>query len=303
MQPKHLLTGEEFTSAEISTLLTTALMLKKERLPEQSSQALSGYHLALLFDKPSLRTRFSFTVAMRELGGDVVESLDGTRKIETPEDQAGVLSGYCHGIMYRTHDDATLTRMSTKSKVPIINGLSALHHPCQIFSDFLTLVENFGCLQGLNLCYIGDGNNILHSFLLNAPQMGINIRYCCPKERSPDATILAKSLQKLKMGTGSIEAFSTPEEAVATSHVVYTDVWTSMGFANQDDLFAGFQITEELMEKAASNAIFMHCLPMNRGKEVSETLPDQPCSVIYQQSENRLHMQKALLLYLLKNEV
>ncbi len=298
---KHILTGEELSKHEIQALLSKALILKTKRAKKKMTNELSGYHLALIFNKPSLRTRFSFAVAIRELGGDVIESVESTRKVETPEDQASVLNGYCHAIMVRTHEDSIIERMSQTAKVPIINGLSALHHPCQILSDMLTLLEVFTSLRGLTLCYIGDGNNILHSLLLLAPQMGINIHYCCPNTKEPDQTILDKSKAKLHSESGKIRAFASPKEAVLNAHAVYTDVWTSMGFEdeNKDDLFNGFQVNEELMKHALPNAIFMHCLPMERGKEVSETLPDQSCSVIFQQSENRLHMQKALLLYLL----
>jgi ornithine carbamoyltransferase len=299
---KHLLTGEEFSPQHIEKILLHALTLKKERMLKQCKPELAGCHLALIFDKPSLRTRFSFAAAMRELGGDVIESVGTTRKAETPEDQARVLSGYCHAIMVRTHADTILERMSQVSSAPIINGLSNLHHPCQIFADLLTLLEVFDSLQGLTLSYIGDGNNILHSLLLLAPQMGINVHYCCPQTRGPDEIILKKSLAAVSEKTGKIQVFSKPELAVHQSHAIYTDVWASMGFEDKsaDHLFAGFQVNEQLMQHANPQAVFMHCLPMERGKEVSETLPDQPCSVIFQQSENRLHVQKALLLDLLK---
>lgn len=300
-QYKHILTGEELTAEEISRILNEGLMLKKQRNLNLLNSALKGQHLALLFDKPSLRTRFSFTVAMRELGGDVIESVEHTRKKETPEDQAGVLSGYCHGIMIRTHQDSMIKRMAVASKIPVINGLSDLHHPCQILADLLTLQEVFGSLKNLTLCYIGDGNNILHSLLLMAPKMGVNIHYCCPVSREPDKIILSESLKYLNNSTGQIKSFDQPELAAAHTQAVYTDVWTSMGFENQsaEHLFEGFQVNEKLMEKADPHAIFMHCLPMERGKEVSESLVNHPCSVIFQQSENRLHVQKALLLYLL----
>jgi ornithine carbamoyltransferase len=295
----HLLTGEELSSSQILALLQQADILKKERLLRVLRQNLKGHHLALIFDKPSLRTRFSFTIAMRELGGDVIESIEGTRKQETPEDQAKVLSGYCHGIMIRTHQDEVLKKMSVASKIPVINGLSNLHHPCQILADLLTLYEVFGSLKGLTLSYIGDGNNILHSLLLLAPQMGIRIQYCCPLNRQPKETIVAQSM--VHQPQGSIQSFDLPQAAVEGAHAVYTDVWTSMGFEAEkaEHLFAGYQINEDLMQYALPEAVFMHCLPMERGKEVSNTLPDQSCSVIFQQSENRLHIQKALLLYLL----
>jgi ornithine carbamoyltransferase len=304
VKPKHLLTGAELSMCQIKGLLGTARILKQQRKKNILQNTLAGLSLALLFDKPSLRTRFSFTIAMRELGGDVIESVESTRKKETPEDYARVLSGYCHGLMVRTHEDIVLERMRKTAEVPIINGLSDLHHPCQILGDLLTLQEVFGNLFGLTLCYIGDGNNILHSLLLLAPQMGVNVHYCCPINRGPNASILMKSIESTSENTGKICSFSQPKLAVEKSHAVYTDVWASMGFEKTTDEknFIGFQVNESLMQFARSNAIFMHCLPMERGKEVSESLPDQSCSVIFQQSENRLHIQKALLLFFLAGE-
>ncbi len=298
---KHLITGEELSPEQITQLLQVATALKQDRSSALMRHDLKGRHLALLFDKPSLRTRFSFTIAMRELGGDVVESTENSRKSETPEDQARVLSGYCHAIMVRTHAHSILEKMRDVSKIPIINGLSNEHHPCQILSDLLTLQETFGSLTGLILSYVGDGNNILHSLLSLMPAMGIHIHYCCPEERQPNSKILASSLHRAQCSSARIKKFSTPEAAVSGANIIYTDVWTSMGFENQHEehLFNGFQINAALMAHAHPQTIFMHCLPMERGKEVSMDLPDQPCSVIFQQSENRLHMQKALLLYLL----
>ncbi len=301
MNTKHFLTGKELTAQQTLALLQHALLLKKQRAAGELTPHLPGQHLALLFDKPSLRTRFSFTVAMRELGGDVVESITDTRKAEEPEDQARVLAGYCKAIMVRTHEDSYLERMTEVANIPVINGLSDLHHPCQILADLLTLLEIFKKLKGLTLTYIGDGNNILHSLLLMAPQLGVNVHYCCPKTREPNAAILMQAKSQLNTTTGNIYSFDTPIDGVKNAQAVYTDVWTSMGFESSasEHLFDGLQVNEALMSNADPRAVFMHCLPMVRGKEVSETLADQPCSVIFQQSENRLHAQKALLLYLL----
>lgn len=301
---QHVLTGTEFTGSQIQFLLDLAQTLKKERAQKQLRTTLRGQSLALLFDKLSLRTRFSFTIAMRELGGDAIESFDSTRKFEEPEDHARVLSGYCHAIMIRTHHDSILERMAQTASVPLINGLSDLHHPCQILADLLTLQEKFESVVGKTVCYIGDGNNILHSLLLMAPKIGVNIHYCCPVERSPDPAILAQSLAQLSQTNAKIAAFPEPQMAVVNADAVYTDVWTSMGFedAAAEHLFVGYQVNERLMQQANVDAIFMHCLPMIRGKEVSETLPDSPSSVIFQQSENRLHVQKALLLFLLEGK-
>lgn len=298
---KHLLTGEELSADEIQSLLSLASKLKKKRKEGRTTDILKDKHLALLFEKPSLRTRFSFTVAMHELGGNVVESLGETRKKEEPEDVARVIEGYCHAVMIRTHSDEILTRMSQVSKIPIINGLSDLHHPCQILADLLTLKEAFGKLDGLKLSYIGDGNNILHSLLLLAPLTGVHLHYCCPRTCQPNADIVKQALMRTAKAKGSITTSSTPIAAAGQAHAIYTDVWASMGFENKtnESLFEGFQINEQLMQQALPEAIFMHCLPMIRGKEVSQTLPDKPASVIFKQSENRLHIQKALLIALM----
>lgn len=298
---RHFLTGEELSAHLIEKLLLKALVLKKDRLQNPFKNKLQGQHLALLFDKPSLRTRMSFTIAMRELGGDVVESVDTTRKAETPEDQAQVLSGYCHAMMVRTYHDSDLQRMAKVARIPVINGLSNLHHPCQVLSDLLTLLETFNTLHGTTVSYVGDGNNVLHSLLLLMPPLGVNVHYCCPTKRGPDPEILARSQMRLNPQSGKIREYTTPAEAVVKAHAVYTDVWTSMGFEHNtaEHLFSGYQVNEKLMQHALPHAVFMHCLPMQRNKEVSATLADSPRSVIFQQSENRLHMQKALLLHLL----
>lgn len=297
---KHLLTGTELASGEIIELIKLAQQLKLARSQRQITPYLSGMNMALLFSKPSLRTRFSFTVAMRELGGDVIESVTDTRKMEDPEDQARVLAGYCDAIMVRTHADINLQRMQEVSTVPIINGLSNLHHPCQALADLMTLHEIFGQLAGLQLSYIGDGNNVLHSLLLLGSVLGINIHYCCPPQRQPEEKILALATQRAEQHQSTIKKFNSPPEAVANANAVYTDVWNSMGFEEQDEsCFKGYQVNEALLKHAKKEVVFMHCLPMERGKEVSITLPDQACSVIFQQSENRLHAQKALLIGLL----
>ena len=295
IQIRHLLSGMELSSEDILNILELASCVKKN--PSDYYKTLEGKNLVLLFEKPSLRTRLSFTLAMENMGGTAIESISNSRKSEEPRDLARVLNGYCDFVMLRTHDDGVLQEIADYSTQPVINGLSALYHPCQILADLLSLQECFGRLEGLTLAYVGDGNNILHSLLLMAPQVGMTINYCCPDERQPDQDILLKAMQLLPQ---MIIRCSTPEEAVQDAHAVYTDVWTSMGFEEKtcDDMFQGFQVTEALMAKARSDAVFMHCMPMERGKEVSTSLPDSPCSIIFLQSENRLHVQKALLLYL-----
>lgn len=290
----HLLSGLELSKEAIDRILRLASELKQR--PEKFSSLLKDKTLALIFEKPSFRTRLSFARAIQSLGGAVVETVSTTRKSEEPRDLMRVLNGYCDFVMVRTHDEAILEEMASYAKVPLINGLSALRHPCQILADLLTLQEYFGNLGGLNLAYIGDGNNILHSLLELAPQLGINVDYCCPKTKQPNAEILAKSLSLFKE---RIHSYNRPESAASGAHAVYTDVWTSMGFAQDNEHhFEGFQVNEALMSHARPEAIFMHCMPMERGKEVSLSLPDTAASAIFRQSENRLHVQKALLLFL-----
>ncbi|CAM2903807.1 Ornithine carbamoyltransferase [Legionella steigerwaltii] len=292
---KHFLTGTELSAEELKYVLERAKALKQT--PSFYSQALAHKSLAMIFEKPSFRTRLSFAMAIQSMGGIAIESVSNTRKQETPADMARVLNGYANFIMVRTHADEILQEMAAYAKVPVINGLSALHHPCQILADLLSLWEQFGSLEGLTIAYIGDGNNILHSLMLLAPQLGVTINYCCPASHQPNAAIVqqAQSLKK-----NMIYHFSKPEDAVKNADAVYTDVWTSMGFEGQEnnEAFQGFQVNETLMTYAKPEAVFMHCMPMERGKEVSETLPDSPASIIFTQSENRMHVQKALLLFL-----
>lgn len=300
LKTPHLLTGTELSAHEIQNLIDLAILLKRKRHLGQY-QPLAGKQLAMIFDKQSLRTRMSFTIAMNELGGNTIESLSSNRKKEWPEDLARVLNGYCHAVMVRTFEDDFLTRMAEVSTVPIINGLTELHHPCQILADLMTLQEVFGELKHLTITYIGDGNNILHSLLLLAPMVGVRVQYACPQAYTPTPQIVSMAQEKCP---GLIAAYSSPEEAVQGAHAVYTDVWTSMGHEEETQArlaaFQGYQVNEELMKKAQNGAVFMHCLPMERGQEVSLALPDSPCSVIFRQSENRLHIQKAILLGLIK---
>ena len=293
--PKHLLTGRELEAQDIKRLLNMASMIKKN--PGDYQHLLAGKNLAMIFEKPSFRTRLSFTLAMENLGGTAIESVSSTRKTEEPRDLIRVLNGYCNFVMVRTHDDEALTEMAHYAQVPVINGLSALYHPCQVLADLLSLQERFGTLEGLTLAYIGDGNNVLHSLLLMAPLVGIKINYCCPVDHQPDEQILSQSKQ---LFPDMVHCYSNPEIAVRHVDAIYTDVWTSMGFESQatEHHFAGYQVDEYLMTQAKPTAVFMHCMPMERGKEVSQSLPDSPSSIIFAQSENRMHVQKALLIHL-----
>ncbi len=299
----HFLSGCELGRMELQALIDDAENLRVERARRRNEQPLVGQTLALIFEKPSLRTRVSFTVAMSELGGSVIELNGASLKKEEPEDTIRVLGGYCDAVMMRTFSHQTLVRMASVSQIPVINGLSDLHHPCQAMADLLTLKQEFGSLNGLKLAYIGDGNNVLHSLMLLAPLLGVELSYACPAGYQPNSEILAESGTRAVSGGTKINACLRPEDAVAGANAVYTDVWTSMGFEEEakqrDEAFSGYQLNEALYAHADKNAIVMHCLPMVRGKEISDAMADHKNSRLFQQSENRLHVQKALLKKLL----
>jgi len=297
---RSFLTGTEFSTEELQALIEVAGALKEERKAGKTHRHLEGMHLALLFEKASLRTRFSFTVAMNELGGHIIEAVSANRKSEEPEDLAGVLNGYVHGVMLRTHEHSTLERMMKTTKIPVINGLSDTHHPCQALADVLTMKERFKRTKGLTLCYVGDGNNVLHSLLLLCPMFGINVNFSCPKGYGPSIDVLAEANLLAVKNNATIRAFDEPVQAAKGAHALYTDVWVSMGFENEESAqreaaFQGYQLDADLYRVAASGAIIMHCMPMVRGKEISAEMADHPNSVLFEQSENRLHVQKALL--------
>ncbi|MGZ3718878.1 MAG: ornithine carbamoyltransferase [Bdellovibrionota bacterium] len=301
---QHFLTGAELGRGDLLALLDQADQLKKDRESGKLSTELQGKTLALMFEKSSLRTHLSFSVAMRELGGNVVESFSLNRKKEEPEDVAQVVNGYCHGVMLRTHEHSILERFASKSRIPLINGLSDTHHPCQTLADLLTLKQTFGKLEGLKVAYVGDGNNILHSLLLLAPMAGVSVSYSSPAGYEPSAFVV-KQARHIARETGAvIEGTAKPEKAVKGANAVYTDVWTSMGFEDEggsrDAAFQGYQLNAKLFSQAAESAIVLHCLPMIRGKEITDEMADHPRSMIFRQSENRLHAQKALLARMLK---
>lgn len=305
---RHFLTGTEWSATELSKMIDLAFELKKNRHLNNTSETLNqnelhlnGKSIIMLFDKPSLRTRLSFTIAIQELGAQAIESVGTSRKTEEPEDIIRVLSGYSHGLMIRTFDHSFVERMAKHSQIPIINGLTDTHHPCQVMADLMTLKEIFSQLQGLKLTYIGDGNNMLHSLMLLCPRLGIDFHYACPPGFEPNPLIVKESMQISSFeGGGAITSHNSIETAVSAANALYTDVWTSMGFekeeSHREKAFIGYQLNEKLLAMADPKAVIMHCMPMVRGKEISSTLPDHPRSVIFQQSENRLHVQKSILL-------
>lgn len=297
---QHFLTGEELSREELLALIEGAEQLRLNRGREGQPEPLKGKTVALIFEKPSLRTRVSFTVGIQELGGYCMELLGSQKKSEEPEDAIRVLQGMIHGLMLRTFDHSTLERMVSHAKIPVINGLSDSHHPCQALADLLTMYQKFGKLNGLKLAYIGDGNNVLHSLLLLAPFVGVDVHYACPKGFEPDAAIVKRAQARAKAGGAKIKKFATPAEAVKGTHAIYTDVWTSMGFEAENaarlKAFKGFQLNMALFNKARPDAIALHCLPMVRGQEITSDVVEHERSALFQQAENRLHAQKSLMI-------
>jgi len=298
LKTKDLLSVADSSVAETEKIIARALKMKVG--PAQ--QLLSGKILALMFEKPSLRTRVSFEVAVHQLGGycfylspDEV----GLGKREPVSNVARVLSRYVDGIIARTFSHQNLQMLARHSTVPVINALSDLEHPCQALADVLTIREKKGKLKGLTLAFIGDGNNVAHSLLLAAAQTGVNFRIASPVGYKVNDEILRKA-KGFAAGSGSqILLTDKPEQAVKDADVVYTDVWTSMGQEDEAEkrrkAFAGYQVDVRLLSLAKKDAIFMHPLPAHHGEEVAVGILDSKCSVVFDQAENRLHLQKALL--------
>jgi ornithine carbamoyltransferase len=299
-----LLTGMEWSPAQIRELLHLAADVKAH--PDRYRGALAGRFLALIFEKPSLRTRVTFEVGISSLGGasvflDHTESRLGQR--ESIPDVAKNLERWVQGIVARTFTQESIDSLAENASIPVINALSDRYHPCQALSDFFTLEERFGGLRGLKLAYVGDGNNVCHSLLSIGARAGAHIRLATPAGYSPDPSVISEAKRTARETRGKIELCASPEEAVADAQAIYTDVWTSMGqeeeLAAREAAFAGYQVNEALLTQAAPDAVFMHCLPAHRGSEVSQEVIDSPRSIVFDQAENRLHMQKAILLTLL----
>lgn len=303
---RHFLEVTDFTAVELKRLLSLARYLKVQGRGEQRT-LLRDRSLMMLFEKPSLRTRVSFEVAMTQLGGDVLfaqgaEFMVGTR--ETPEDAARVLSRYVDAIVVRTHAHEPLQRFAQAATVPVVNALSARAHPCQALSDMLTLQEHFGEIAGLRIAYVGDArNNVAASLAEAAIVLGATVQFGCPPTHRPSESYLAKLDALGADSGGSVRAFSNAVRAVREVDVVYTDVWTSMGEERyrerNDAMLRPYAVTEELFGYAQPKAIFMHCLPAHRGEETVAAVIDGPRSVVFDQAENRMHAQKALLVALL----
>jgi ornithine carbamoyltransferase len=301
---RDLLTGSEWGPAQVRELFHLAGDIKTR--PERYRGALSGRFLALIFEKPSLRTRVTFEVGISSLGGAAV-FLDHTQsrlgERESVPDVAKNLDRWVHAIVARVFDQRVLEELAGNASIPVINALSDRFHPCQALADFFTLEEHFGSLRGLKFVYIGDGNNVCHSLLTIGARVGAHVRVATPAGYEPDPAVVSEARRSARETRGKIEILRLPEDAVAGAQAVYTDVWASMGqeieAASRAAVFAPYQVNETLFAQAAPDAVFMHCLPAHRGSEITAGIMDSPQSIVFDQAENRLHVQKAILLTLL----
>ena len=295
-RPRHFIVGTELRDEDLDRLLTAAL--ERKRAGADATQPLLGKNFALMFEKPSTRTRVSFQVGINQLGGNGLlmrsEELQLARG-ESVRDTALVLSRYLDGIIVRLGDHAVLEELARHSGIPVVNGLTPLHHPCQALADLLTLRERFGTLAGLRVAYVGDGNNVLHSLMLLGTRAGVEVVAATPPQLRPDEEVVSAA--------GKLASVvDDPAAAAAGAHALYTDVWVSMGdeeeATQRRKLLEPFRLDAALLERARDDAIVMHCLPAHPGEEISEDLLYGDRSAVWDQAENRLHAQKALLEWL-----
>ena len=292
-------------SDDLEEIIDLSISLKKRRYDYEP--VLRNNILAMIFEKPSTRTRISLETAIEQLGGHGIYLNPNDMQVgrgETIADTARVLSGFADFISYRAFKHSNVLELARNSRIPVINALDDLEHPVQIVADFMTVKENFGKLHGKKLAYVGDGNNMANSLIAGASILGVDISIGSPKGHEPNAKIIEKA-KKMASGNGSrIEIFSDPKKAVEGADIVYTDVWVSMGEESQkaekEKLFTPYQVNDDLMSGASKNAIFLHCLPAHRGLEVSASVIDGKQSRVFEEAENRLHTSKAILLTLKK---
>jgi ornithine carbamoyltransferase len=303
-----LISTRDLGPGGVEAVLHLADLMKAR--PSVFQRSLAGKQMVMFFEKPSLRTRLTFEAGMASLGGttmfvDQTQSRLDAR--ETIGDIAHNLERWVDLIVLRTFAQSTIESMASHAAVPVINALSDLEHPCQALADYLTLRERFGDVRNVQIAYVGDGNNVAHSLLLTCACLGSSIRVATPEEYEPNAQIMAEAFEIAEQTGARIELFNDPHDAVARVDAVYTDAWTSMGqeaeTAQRAAIFRPYRVNQELMWKAAPHAAFMHCLPAHRGEEVSDEVMDSENSIVFEQAENRLHVQKAILYLLLGGSV
>ena len=299
MTPRHLLTLEDFSGERLRALIDRALVLKRERQAGARHQQLSGKIIGMIFEKPSTRTRASFEAAMYGLGGQVMFlSARDTQlaRSEPLKDTARVMSRYVDGLVVRTFGQSMVEDLAAYSTMPVINALTDLHHPCQVLSDVMTMLEKKGDIASLRVAWVGDGNNMANSWIQAAGKLGFSLTLACPEGYEPDAGILAKSRAQ---AAHAITLLREPAQAVKNADVVNVDVWASMGQESEREarlgVFSSYQLDDNLMKFAAPDAIVMHCLPAHRGEEIAESLFEAQAATIFDQAENKMHMHKAIL--------
>jgi ornithine carbamoyltransferase len=301
MSAQDLTCDLDLSHDEVGYLLDLADAVKAS--PRRYANALAGRSLSLLFEKPSLRTRMTFELAVKQMGGDSVFSNGPIGEREPLKDVARNLDRWTDGIVARTFSQQTVVDLARWSSVPVINALSDLYHPCQALADVMTLRERFGDLRGLKVAFVGDGNNVAHSLMLSASRLGADVVIATPPGYQPNPDIVGQAEGLAAASGASVTVTTDPEEAVANANAVYTDVWTSMGCESEAErrrkAFRKYQVNKSLFSLAANDAIFMHCLPAHRDEEVTDAVIESPQSVVFDQAENRLHAQKALLLMML----
>lgn len=300
MKKRDLISIESLKKDEILRLFGTAMEMKHD--PSHSANLLKGKTIGLVFQKPSNRTRVSFEVGVFQMAGNCVylgpEEINlGVR--ESTADVSKTLSRYLNGIVARTYDHEDVVELAKNASIPVINGLSDLYHPCQGLTDLFSIREKFKKLEGLTITYIGDGNNVCHSLMIGAAKLGVHMNIATPKGYEPNPAVVQKATELTFESNSSLTLSNSPQDAVRKANVIYADVWVSMGQENDRDKklndFKGFQINKELASLADPNYIFMHCLPAHREEEVTADIIDGPHSIIFDQAENRLHIQKAIM--------
>ena len=304
---RDLVSLNDVTAAEIEQLVAFSIELKQRHKGGIPAPLLAGKNLALLFNKPSLRTRASFEVGIQQLGGftSYIQDSDVIMGVREPiKDLGRILSRYYDGIVIRTFAHTIVEELAHAASVPVINGLTDWEHPCQILAALQTLQERFGRLQGLHVAYVGDGNNVVHSWLIGAALMGMTFTVACPQGYRPDTTLLQQARRLAETTGASLEVVDDPRQGVKGADVVYTDVWISMGqeaeAAVRREIFRPYQVNTALLAEAPSHAIVMHCLPAHRGEEITDDVLESDRSLVFEEAENRLHVQKALLVFLLQ---
>jgi ornithine carbamoyltransferase len=306
MKGKSLISINYLSLEEINAIFELSADLKKKLKSGVKHHYLEGQTLGMIFSKPSTRTRVSFETGIYQLGGIGMYFGPADLQLKRSEnisDTAKVLSRYLNGIMIRTFDHQDVIDLAQYGSIPVINGLTDLLHPCQVLADLFTILEKKGTLKGLKLAYIGDGNNMAHSLLHGCSKVGMHISIASPKGYKPNDEIVNNALRNAKIMNSKVEIVDKPEEAVKDADVIYTDVWASMGqeaeAKERKKRFEGFQVNEKLVKNAKENYIFMHCLPAHRGEEVVNEVIDSPNSVVFDEAENRLHVQKAIMVLLM----